>query len=307
MDTKLNTQKVAKEFWTKFMENESILYNNIKKRNIDEYNQSINIIDEIINSLNIKNMVNVHFGIDTRNGMVLPERKDNIELILSPIFQRNNQQLIIDLYNESFNYKLPNYWTVIKYKFHRSSQIHTIILNYDKKATLEIGDSAGEIIEISKDDFSYYPIINDKKTQLSILLFIKDDKSTYLIKKEKVTVKNIDREIWIPKDNGIHAILDSAIGEYNLLNTLDKMEIHLESDLKKEEFLNIDSIKIENIINDIHMINNNPLNTFNKCSRCEYSNKNIKLCICKCKNAYYCDTICQQAHRKLHKLNCCLI
>jgi hypothetical protein len=308
MDDKPSINKIAKDFWNKFMLYENIIYKNIMKRNSIEYNQSINIVEKIIQELNIKNMVSIHFGIDTRNGMVLDERKDHIELIISPMFQRSYQKLVWELYNESFNQKLPKYRSVIKYKFYRPSYINNITLNYEIEKGKEQNlnkkrkdQDKSQIIEITKDDFYYYPILNDQKKKLHILLFVKDDKANCLIKIEKYK----DREIWMPKDNGIHAILDSAIGEYNLLNVLDKMEIHLESDLDSEEFKDIDSLKLENIVNEMEMIHNHSLSDFHKCSRCEYSNKQVKLYICKCKKVYYCDTICQQAHRKLHLLGGC--
>lgn len=290
--TELNVQQIAKDFWNQFIVYEPEIYRNIIERNNIKYNQSINIVEQITKDLNIQSMVGIHFGIDTRNGMALEERKDHIELMISPIFRRTNQLLIFALYNESFNHNLPKNWSIIKYKFHRSSYINTIVLNYTVKDT---------IIEITKEDLYYFPIINDQKTKLSILLFVKDDKAEYLIKKEK----HNDREIWIPKDNGIYAILDSAIGEYNLLNVLDKMEIHLESDLDGDDFKDINLNKIENIVNEIDMIHNHSLSKFHKCSRCEYSNKQVKLYICKCKNVYYCDVICQRAHRELHLLSGC--
>ena len=42
MTSEINTQRIAKEFWVKFMEHEPLLHDNIIKRDIDEYNQSIN-------------------------------------------------------------------------------------------------------------------------------------------------------------------------------------------------------------------------------------------------------------------------
>jgi len=301
MSAELNEQQIAKIFWCKFVAIEPDIYNNILKRNNCEYNQSVNQVLLITKELGIYDKIGIHFGIDIRNGMPLNERKDIAELIISPLFQRTNQTLVHALYAESFNHNLPKYWSVIKYKYHRASNINSVTLNYpiQNNSPNEMSES---IQEITKEDFSYFPILNEQKTKLSILLFIKDDKAKFLIKKEKYN----DRDIWIPSDTGIYAVLDSAIGEYDLLNTLDKMEIHLESDLDNDDFKDVISLKIENIINDIEMIHNHPLSNFHKCSRCEYSNKQVKLYICKCKNVYYCDSICQKAHRELHVLGGCV-
>lgn len=298
---KMNIKKISKGFWEQFMEIESLLYDNIKKRDIIEYNKSINMVNAILKKLEINCMINIQFGIGTRNGMILDERKDSVEIILSPMFQRNNQDLMHTLYDESFNKNLPEYWSVIKYKFHRTSFIHTISLNYNDPNIVD-----NNIVQITKDDFSYFPIFNDEKTKLSIILFIDDKKSKYLVKKQKVKIKDIERELFIPIDNGIHAMIDSAIGEYNLLNVLDKIEIYTKSELETDEFKEINAIKMENLIYDIDMIHNNSLNPFEKCGRCEYSNKNVELHECNCKKIYYCDSICKNAHQSLHTLSGCI-
>lgn len=290
-----NVYETAKQFWKMFKTHEPDIYNNILKRNENDYNKSVNIVTQITKELCIDTNVGIYFGIDIRNGMNLNERKDYVEIIISPLFQKKNQSLVIALFNESFNCNLPKYWSVIKYKFHRPSYIHTITLNYTNK------NDGLDNVEITKNHFYFHPILNERKTKISILLFIDDDISPYLIKKEN----HKERELWFPIDNGVHAILDSAIGEYNLLNAIDKIEIHLKSDVDKDEFKDVQLRKLETIIDDIELIHNHSLSKFHTCSRCEYSNKQVKLYICKCRKVYYCDSICQKAHRELHLLGGC--
>lgn len=295
METKSNNElaNLYKLFWLEFMEKEPEIKMLILNRNQGDNNKAINITDSIIDRLGLKNKVGVLFGVDIRNGMILAERKDYIELVLTPLFQRKNKEIVINLYNASSNI-LPNYWSVIKYKFWQPSNIESINVNYIDDADIK------NVIEVTKSDFEYHPIIDNINSKLNIILFVSDDKSKYIIKKEIYEINNTKREIWIPKDYGIYAILDSAIGEYHLLNTLNKMEIYL----KSEEPEITERYPIENITNVIHMISNNPLSNINTCSRCYYSNKHTSLKICKCKNSYYCDSVCQKAHRPLHKLNC---
>ena len=293
--TDLELLQISKLFWTKFMERENEMKDLLLKRNSEEHQKARSIIDEIIIKLDINNCVGILFGVDVRNSLVLPERKDYIELIITPMYQRKNIKLISTLYKEYHNY-LPNYWSVIKYKFWQPSHIESIAVNYKNENSTKNGC---ELIEITKSDIKYHPIVEQKENKLSILLFINDTKAQYLIKKEKYEMNDTTREIWIPKDYSIYAILDSAIGEYNLLNIINKMEIYLESEEK-----DVERHPIENIIGVVDMITNNPMSNIYKCSRCNYSNTQTKLKCCKCKNAYYCDNICQRAHRNLHKLNC---
>jgi len=293
METKTYTEMADtyKIFWLEFMEKESEIKMLILNRNQDDHKKATNITDSIINKLGLTNKVGVMFGVDIRNGMILAERKEYIELVLTPLFQRKNKETVVNLYKASANI-LPKYWSVIKYKFWQPSNIETINVNYKDDAN---------IVEVTKSDFEYHPIIDNTNSKLNIILFVNDDKAKFIIKKEIYEFNHTKREIWIPKDYGIYAILDSAIGEYHLLNTLDKMEIYL----KSEESEITERYPIENITNVIHMISNNPLSTINTCSRCYYSNKHTILKVCsKCKNSYYCDSICQKAHSKMHKLTC---
>jgi hypothetical protein len=296
-ETNLNYVQIADNFWQKFKEKENIIYKNLLIREDRNYNNAVNIISNIKMELEITNFIGTYFSIDTRNGMQLNERKNYVEFIITPLFQKSNILLLNAVYNSHFKYNLPKYWNIVKYKFNQLELINTITLNYE---SLDSEHKTSNIVEITKDDFSYAPIFDEQKKHISILLFVADDRSQYIIKKENYN----NRMLWIPKDSGIHAMLDSAMGEYNLLNKLDKMEIHLKSDLQKDEFKEIEIFKIENINNDFEMLNNHSLSCVNKCSRCKYTNNQVTLRVCKCKKAYYCDSICQRAHFSLHKLIC---
>jgi hypothetical protein len=291
--TNLELTQLANSFWIAFMEREPEIKELIYERKQDSHQQVRDITDAITDNLGFKECVGILFGVDLRNGLILTERKDYIELIITPLYQRKNKRLINILYNAHNKY-LPDYWSVIKYKFWQPSNINTITVNYR-----DIVDQ-NNVIEITKDDFKYFPIIDKENIKLNIILFINDEKAKYLIKKEKYEINGSTRDLWIPKDYGIYSVLDSAIGEYHLLNTLDKMEIYLES----EESEITERYPIEKITDIINLIANNPLSSVRNCSRCNYSNKQTKLGVCKCKKAYYCDAICQRSHRALHKLNC---
>ena len=289
MEFKKDITQIAKIFWNEFQQNEKEIYNNIIMETPENDNIAISIIDKLKYNLGIQLFIGTYFKLSTRNCMKLNERKKCVEFIISPLFQKSNKPLLDTMYNEYLKIKLPKHWSIIKYKSNKPKFIQDAVLTY--------GD-----IEVTKDDFYYHPIINEQKNQLSIMIFIKDDKAPYLMKKEKIN----GGEIWVPNGNGIHSMLDSAIGEYNLINILDKIEIHLYSILNTKLYENIPNYSLQNIMNDINMIHNNSLSTFHNCSRCEYSNQHVKLYICKCKKTYYCDSICQRAHRDLHLLGGCV-
>jgi len=312
----MNYIQIADKFWESFKANEETLYLNLLKREDRFYNNAVNIISNIKTKLDIVNSIGTYFSMDTRNGMKLEERVDHVEFIITPLFQRNNQQLMHALYDVQHKFKLPKYWSVVKFKFFQPQFINTITINYDTRHNpaskfepeskyidnniIDDQKSTDGIMEITQDYFMYTIAKHEQKDRVNILLFINNNAARYLVKKEKYN----DREILIPVDSSIHAILDSAIGEYNLLNVLDKMEIHTMFELDDPEFKDIQIKKINNLIQEFDVINYNPLSGINKCSRCGYINKQVKIYACKCKNAYYCDKVCQRAHHELHKKFC---
>lgn len=279
------------DFWDLFLTHEYSIYTLLISKKSNEYDDAISIINNILLCYKLNNKININFVVGMRNGVMLSERLNNIELIISPMFQKKNEIDLNKLYDASQNINIPSYWSIIKYKFYKP------MIN-DIKLIYEIDDKN---IVIDKNDFSY-TIVNNEKNKLSFIMFINDDKSDLILKKENIN--NID--MWIPKDNAINSILDSVMGEYNMINIIEHMELQLLSVLNTDTFknLNLQLFNIVNLLDDIKIIYNNPTFNYKICSRCEYTNKNIKLFRCRCKKIYYCDIICQTAHRALHKLTC---
>ena len=66
----------------------------------------------------------------------------------------------------------------------------------------------------------------------------------------------------------------------------------------------VERYPMSNMREEIEVIANNPLSNIHSCSRCNYMNQQVKMMRCQCHKVYYCDSICQKAHRSLHKLTC---
>lgn len=300
------TYAIARKFWEMVMESRYEIEEKLMERSADKYQQVNGIIEKIKDDLGISgNQVGIYFGMDVRNGMELPERKNTIEIIISPMLYRKNKRLthcIFDAYHthiKTHNIRTKYIWSVAKYKFWQPASLQSISINHKNPAT---PDAESDLMEITQSDFSYFPVLDpskEKPSKLDIILFINDDVAKYLIKKEEMTINDKKRNIWIPINSSIYAILDSAIGEYSLLNILDKMEIYL-----KSEHGEINRQPLEHLTKIIQMINNNPLNDVHTCARCEYSNTQVLMKKCICKKVFYCDAICQQANRDIHKLSC---
>lgn len=293
----------ANLFWSEFLIYEPSIKNYLNSRDPSTIHDINSIIGSIKKTLDIEHDIGLNFGIDTRNGLVLPERKDMFEIIISPMFVRKNKKLMHAIYLEGKS-RLSSEWGLIKYKFWQPSSLESMKLSYVKK---DIKPPNTNIVIVTKDDFSFYPIIDtpanghsESLSKIDIILFIADDKMEYLVKKAKTEIAGKRRNIYIPADIGIYTILDAAIGEYNALNILDKMEIHPES-VHPE----IERKPIGDLLKFVKMASNNPLSVVKQCGRCKYSNLQTSLHACKCGKVYYCDKICQKACRPMHKVNCC--
>jgi hypothetical protein len=305
-------------FWQKILTHASTIESHLQARELTRYNQIREIIKITLQEMEFN--IDVHFGIDVRNGQVLTERKDQIEMILSPAHQRYNIKLINHLYRSSRVKQLPKSWSVIKYKFYQPRLIDSMILSYveeesdkkesdkkesDKKESdKKESDADDTIIEVTKHDFEYFPIIDIPNSKLNLILFISDDKAQYMLHKRVITKAEFptlvdDRTIWYPKDTTIYTVIDSAVGEYNTMTCIDKIEIYL-----KSEQTDLIRKPINLLVNEIMMMNNNPLSSVHSCARCGYQNTQVSLLVCNCKKTRYCNSICQRAHRPLHKDNC---
>ena len=277
-------------FWSEFMKKENALKHLLYERTHESYDKATKIINDIAKNLGF--IVNIIFGIDIRNSVILTERINHIEIIISPMMQRTNINYVNVLYaayKKCFSQDFSS-WSVIKYLPWKSNAIQNITVTYcDDEKT----------IEVVSNDFEYHPIVDHNTGKISIILFVNDDIAKYIIKKEKYDINGTSRELWIPKDCGIYTVLNATVGEFHLLNTIDKMEICLKSEEKE-----ITRHKIDKLTDVVTMVASNPMTDIYNCFRCGYSNKQTTLKQCKCKKAWYCDTICQKAHRSLHKLNC---
>jgi hypothetical protein len=203
----------------------------------------------------------------------------------------------VEVINKLYNTKptLPIHWDVVKYK-HRNPKLLPII-----NLTIENTDC-----NITCDDFTYYSFRDVEEQKLSIILFINDDKIKYLAAKESCIIKKKKHVVWMPINHGIYSILEAAVGEYHLMNTLNNMEINPDIEINNlSNEIDIDNIRpLHDLYSDIQVVVDNPLSKINKCIRCKYNNNRHKLTKCICGNVYYCDDICKNAHYYLHKYIC---
>jgi hypothetical protein len=263
------------EFWNEFVKHQSTITDLLNNKNSKDYNTACMLIHSILQMFNLHNSVSIHLGIDIRNGTQLPERVNSFELIISPMFHKKNIESMEKLAKASKLVNISNKFSIIKYKFFKPH--NEIKISYDK-------------VNINKENLSFL-IFDKDDNHISFILFIDDDKIDLLT--NKTDINGI--EMYIPKDNSITSIIDNLIGEYNMLNNVEFMEIQCKS-LLNTKFENlVQHVKpIAQLYEEISTINTKK--NYKVCARCMYSNKNINLLVCKSTKKYYCDTICQKAY-----------
>lgn len=298
----IQLKKTAKQFWELFLNDEEKILELLFKKNKHDFDTADKITNGIMNSIGWGDNIRIIYGIGVRNGVELKERCDSIELIISPLLQKSKIKYLNALYDNTPLNLSPKF-CVIKYKFWHPDNIEQISINFqlpNLSSDSNTEKEKAEIISITHKNITFYDIINQQQLQLSLMIFIDDEIAKYLVEKKTIMVeKKKKREVLLPINSGIYALLDSAIGEYNMLHRINKMEIYL-----KSEHPNIERKPIRELKLAIDMLCDNPLSPIHKCARCQYTSLQTKLLLCKCKKQRYCDTICQRGHWSIHKKSC---
>lgn len=231
-------------------------------------------------------------GIDLRNGKKLPERKDSLELVLSPNWDRGKVGLIEQMYDAwaSKAIDIPSYWNVVKYQPFSTSII------YD----MDLGG-------VTHEDFEYCVQFNyeGQTIWVGVLMFVRAELAASMLKK---VGGGAESDTWVPdpeKKNGKAPLifLNAAVGEYNMITRIRAVEF-LPSDSHvaipryslselHEEFVKIDRQKYAS-------------NTANECVRCGHYSYQTNLSKCAAENCeiYYCDEVCRRADLDNHKYIC---
>ena len=300
----IQNYKIAESVSIKICEKKEIIDKLLLKRNAVDYEKVNMIISGIKKEFNLDGVIDIIFGIDIRNSKMLPERKNGIEMILSPVFKKENLDFLNILYNKLISNKkyICDNWSIVRYKPWNPETLENINITYTNN------DGTKKIITHS--DIEYYSFNQnfDKSDntnlknyeKLNVILFIRDDVKKYILKKHSMS----GNEIYMPRDSSLLTLLDATIGEYNMLNIVNHMEICL-----KSTNVPVEKLPLSNLCKKIKMIDT-AINTINKihyCLRCEYSNTQVKLIKCKCNKAFYCDEICKKAHIDIHKKFCCYL
>lgn len=270
-------------FWDTLAEAEPKIKALLYDREEEQYNEANMLVNGIARKLNLN--LGLQLFVDTRNGIKLQERKDHIELVVSPMVNRSRVAYVKALYDDHFG-KLPAYWSVIKYQPWRLSDLYNLTMICPDKTTID------------QNDFSFCAIRDAQSQKLDVCLFVSEDKAKYLVKKETQEINGKKRELYMPINHCIYTMLNAAVGEFHMLNTLRNMEIYVENTE------NLVQHPLHKMREEIMVIVNNPMSNIHTCSRCGHTNAHVKMMKCRCGKVFYCDAVCQRAHRAIHKSVC---
>ena len=230
MSTDLTQQvnKHAVQFWEIFISKEKQILELLFKKNKKDFDTADRITNKIMTDINWGENLRIIYGIGVRNGVELKERDDSIELIISPLLQKSKIIYLNALYN-NIPSKLSTRFCVVKYKFWHPDNIEQISINFQLPNIS--GSDTPEVVSVTHKNIMFHEIINQKELKLSLMIFVDDEIAKFLVEKKNImTEKKKEREVLLPINSGIYALLDSAIGEYNMLHRIDKMEIYLKSE-----------------------------------------------------------------------------
>jgi hypothetical protein len=280
-------------FWTKFMEMEKLIVHHLRLDTPEDQAQALRGV-EIAGELSGYNLL-FQVGINLRNGKKFAERKNSLELIISPNWDRTKVPLMEKIYDSRKDANLPEYWSVVKYQVFAPSFV------YDLKVS-----------GVTHEDFEYCSQINFEGTStwLGLLVFIKDelaDKILTLVKASENKNSENKEDTWILDGKSIEGrapliFLNSSVGEFNMITRIKAVEF-----APAGAFQTVPRYSISDLHQEFEKIDrqNYSAKPVKQCIRCGYHSYQVDIYACdKCKKIYYCDAVCQKADSKNHKHVC---
>jgi hypothetical protein len=276
------------EFWKEFMKIEQMIVHHLRMDTPEDQAQALRGV-EIVGERSGYNLL-FQVGISLRNGKKLPERKNSLELIISPNWDRKKVSQMEKLYDSWKEANLPDYWSVVKYQVFAPSFV------YDLK-----------VKNIMYEDFEYCAQFNFEGTSvwLGVLIFIKDELADKILTLVKPSENKTDT--WILDGKSIEGkapliFLNSVVGEFNMITKIKAVEFAPAS-----AFQTIPRYSIADLHQEFEKINGQDYGdcSIKQCVRCGYYSYQVNISTCdKCKKIHYCDSICREADFENHKIVC---
>jgi len=278
------------DFWNKFLKIEQMVVHHLRKNTVDDQEQALNGIDIAGKISGFPLLFQVGFNL--RNGKTLDERKDSLELVISPNWDRKKVSLVNQVYEASKKADLPTYWNVVKYQVFEPSFVYEL-----------------NVQGVTYEDFEYCAQLNFEGTKawVGVLIFVKDELAKKILKKKKSDEKSPENNEWELDGNSVQGkapllFLNSAVGEYNMITRIKAVEF-----LPANSHQTIPRYSLADLHQEFEKIDRQDyeIDAIHSCVRCGYHSYQVDVAPCgKCKKVYYCDEMCKKADAKNHKFVC---
>ena len=278
------------EFWNEFMKLEQLIVHHLRLNTPEDQAQALRGV-EIAGERSGYNLL-FQVGIHIRNGKKFTERKNSLELVISPNWDRTKVSLMEKIYDSRKEANLPEYWSVVKY------QVFAPAFVYDL-----------EVSGITYEDFEYCAQLNFEGTSawLGVLMFIKDELAEKILTLVKAS-ENKDSEskgdTWILDGKSVEGrapliFLNAAVGEFNMITRIKAVEF-----APAGAFKTVPRYSIADLHQEFEKIDRQDYSS-KQCIRCGYNSYQVDISTCdKCKKIYYCDSVCRNADAENHKHVC---
>jgi hypothetical protein len=276
------------EFWREFLKIEQLIVHHLRLNNPEDQAQALRGV-EIAGERSGYDLL-FQVGVSLRNGKKFPERKNSLELIISPNWNREKVPLMEKIYDSWKNANIPDYWNVVKYQVFSPSFV------YDLK-----------VKDVTYEDFEYCSQLNfeGKSAWLGVLIFIKDELAEKILTLVKASENK--KDTWILDGKSIESrapliFLNSAVGEFNMITRIKAVEF-----APAGAFQTVPRYSITDLHQEFEKINRQDYSDtpVKQCIRCGYHSYQVDISVCDtCKKIYYCDSVCRNADAENHKYVC---
>lgn len=278
------------EFWKEFLKIEQMVVYYLRQNTKEGQEMALNGIE--VAGRNSGYQLLFQVGFNMRNGRKLDERKNSLELVISPNWDRKKVPLVEKLYKASKKVDLPSYWNVVKYQVFAPSFVYEL-----------------EVNGITYEDFEYCAQLNFEGLDawIGVLIFVKDKLAKKILKPSKSDEKSPEKNEWVLDGNSIEGkapllFLNAAVGEYNMITRIKAVEFVPENSHRTIPRYSLTDLHQEFEKIDKQGYQKNAVRT---CIRCGFNSYQVDMYPCqKCKEIYYCDEVCKKADSKNHSHVC---
>jgi len=271
-----------RNFWYEFKRKLPI----IKPLIFNNDQESLVLTKQLLGDLN--RYVDINFTYGMINSRFVKEFRDHIELYISPKFNKDNDNVMLLIYNtyNKLPFKLPNILVNCYNNFYKEEPFETLTLTNNGVLINADGESTVKYLDFGVQ--TNYSMDKNGKALLNLIICINENVADLVIEKKNVSFnKSSNRDVYLPKNGLVTTLLNNIVGEFNMIKNIGYIEFMNSKDADEVSFDELSYIRKE--LELIYKQRN-----YKNCKYCNKSELQSILTYYPVGGNYYCNELCSK-------------